>query len=157
MRRLFHLLIFTLMTVPFSAGAQGISFEPGFLPQVFAKAKELNKPVFVDVFATWCKPCHYLDDVVFADSALIEYINKHFVSTQLDAEVGEGIAFAEKYLVGAYPTLLVFSPEGELMDRREGVLEAQPLKLWLAMATSKNMPTSKTMKSNRTRKRQSKK
>ena len=112
---------------------QGIQFESGFLPSVLAKAKAENKPVFVDVFTTWCRPCQYMDDSVFTQQDLGEYFQKYLVAVQLDAEAGEGIAFAAKYNISAYPTFLILSPDGQELGRRTGVMQADQLKAWTAL------------------------
>lgn len=111
--------------------AQGIDFRPQYLHAVLDSARAEGKTaVFVDVFATWCRPCHYMDDAVFTQDAVGTYFNRYFASVQLDAEVGEGIAFAAQHGVKAYPTLLLLDLEGRVLGRHEGVLEGQPLITW---------------------------
>jgi thiol:disulfide interchange protein len=132
-----------IMYRPASSHSQGIQFESGFLSEVFEKAYAEQKPVFVDVFATWCAPCRYMDQHVFPDSALGEYVNKHFVSVQLDAEAGEGIAFAREYMVRVFPTYLIFDANKKLLSRTEGIMDPQSLKMWLSVGSTPNMPTSK--------------
>jgi thioredoxin-like negative regulator of GroEL len=105
------------------------------LKTVLENAKAEGKSaVFVDVFAIWCKPCHYMEDSVFTDAAVGDYYNRYFASVQLDAEAGEGIEFAAQHGVKAYPTLLLLDLDGQVIARREGALSPVQLVTWAGAA-----------------------
>jgi thiol:disulfide interchange protein len=137
------MLLLGFLLIQSQLPAQGIVFESGYLKSVFAKADSLKRPVFVDVFTTWCRPCHYLNDSVFSNDSLGQFVNQYFVSVQLDAEAGEGIAFARSHGVTAYPTLMVLGPDGKLWGEHKGVLEARALQIWLATVSTRDQPTIK--------------
>lgn len=124
--------------------AQGIDFRPQYLHAVLDSARAEGKTaVFVDVFATWCRPCHYMDDSVFTQQAVGTYFNRYFASVQLDAEVGEGIPFAKQHGIVAYPTLLLLDVEGNVLGRHAGVLEGQPLITWAGAVMAAQGPDAK--------------
>jgi thioredoxin-related protein len=103
--------------------AQGITFEKGSWAEVVNKAKAENKYIFVDAYAEWCGPCKWMAKNVFTDAKVAEHFNAKFVNYKFDMEKGEGPDFAKIYAVAAYPTLLFFNPNGELVHK---VLGAQP-------------------------------
>lgn len=98
----------------------GIKFFTGSWKDVLAEAKRQNKPVFVDIYTTWCGPCKLMAKQAFPDAKVGEKFNANFISYQIDAEKGEGITVARKYAVDAYPTSLYVSGNGELIHRAIG-------------------------------------
>lgn len=95
---------------------QEIGFE-----DVLKKAKSENKMVFMDVYAVWCGPCKIMDKTTFSDSLVSKKFNAEFIAYKVNAEDVPGRAIVQKYMVNAFPTYLFFSPDGELVNRLEGV------------------------------------
>lgn len=58
-----------------------------------ALAKKVPKPLFVDVYTSWCGPCKMLDRNTFSDPKLAEYVNKHFYAVKFNAESGDPVTF----------------------------------------------------------------
>jgi thiol-disulfide isomerase/thioredoxin len=106
------------------------AFEPGMpaFADVLAKAKAASKPVFLDVYTTWCGPCKMLDRDVFPKPEVVEALAA-FVCARYDAEKDEGVEVARRYGVDAYPTLLVLDADGAEVDR---ILGFRPVKGFLA-------------------------
>lgn len=98
----------------------GIKFFTGSWKDVLAEAKRQNKPVFVDIYTTWCGPCKLMAKQAFPDAKIGEKFNANFISYQIDAEKGEGVQVAKKYAVNAYPTTLYVSADGDLLHRAIG-------------------------------------
>ncbi len=98
----------------------GIKFFTGSWKEVLAEAKRQNKPVFVDIYTTWCGPCKLMAKEAFPNPKVGEKFNTSFISYQIDAEKGEGIDVAKKYAVDAYPTSLYVSASGDLIHRAVG-------------------------------------
>jgi len=86
---------------------EGIHFFEGSWSEAVKKSKEENKPIFLDVYATWCGPCKMLKRNTFSDKEVGEYFNTHFINVSLDGEEEEGRKLMEKYNLRAYPSLLV--------------------------------------------------
>lgn len=95
---------------------QEIGFE-----DVLKKAKSENKMVFMDVYAVWCGPCKLMDKTTFSDSLVAKKFNAEFIAYKVNAEDVPGRVIVQKYMVNAFPTYLFFSPDGELINRLEGV------------------------------------
>ena len=95
---------------------QEIGFE-----DVLKKAKSENKMVFVDVYAVWCGPCKLMDKTTFSDSLVAKKFNSEFIAYKVNAEDVAGRAIVQKFMVNALPTYLFISPQGELVNRLEGI------------------------------------
>jgi thiol-disulfide isomerase/thioredoxin len=120
-----QLFIVSTLFIAMSSFAQGIVFEQGTWKQVLEKAKQTNKPIFVDVYTTWCGPCKKMSKEIFPLTEVGTVYNANFVCYQIDAEKGEGIDFAKKYEVKAYPTYLFIKPDGTLFSRALGSMPAK--------------------------------
>lgn len=58
-----------------------------------AAAKKSAKPLFVDVYTSWCGPCKMLDAKTFQDPKLAAYVNEHFYPVKFNAESGDPVTF----------------------------------------------------------------
>ena len=103
----------------------GIKFETGTWAEVLALAKEQNKPIFVDAYATWCGPCKWMAKNTFTDEKVGAFVNENFIPYKMDLEKGEGIEFAKVNMVRAYPTVLFFNAQGEGIHRGLGAKNAE--------------------------------
>jgi thioredoxin-related protein len=118
MRNFFFTLIFVSLTLNLNAQ---IDFFKGSWPDLLSKAKTENKGIFVDAFTTWCMPCTYMSKNIFTQPAVGEFYNSNYINVKLDMESpGEGVEFAKKYQITAYPTMLYFNPQGELVHKIVG-------------------------------------
>lgn len=128
-----------LFIIPFLAFAQekGIHFEHNTnWAKVKAKAKAENKFIFVDAFTTWCGPCKWMAREIFPQEKVGTFFNEKFVNLKIqmdetkddNADVKswyeEAKRFAKDYSINAYPTFLIFNPDGELVHRIVGGAEA---------------------------------
>lgn len=95
--------------------AQGIVFETGTWTEVVEKAQKLNRPIFVDVYTSWCGPCRVMAATTFTQKEAGDVYNNSFVNVKIDAEKGEGIGLAKKYKVQSYPTYLFIDPMDETL------------------------------------------
>ncbi len=76
------------------------------------QARQDKKLVMVDVYTEWCSWCKVLDKETYPDAKVVKAAEP-FVGVKLDAEAkGEGEAFAAKYKVQAFPTILFLDPAG---------------------------------------------
>lgn len=100
--------------------SSGISFHQGSWEEALARAKKENKPVFLDISASWCAPCKLLKANTFNDQKVAEFYNSNFVNAAFDGEKGEGILLAEKFKISAYPTLLFINSDEQVIMRVEG-------------------------------------
>jgi len=139
MNLLSKLATVTVVLLSFSSFAAGISFQEITLSEALQKAKTENKPIFIDVYATWCGPCKYLSREVFVDEELGDFMNEHFINLKLDGEKGDGQSIMIEFGLDAYPTMLFISAEKQELNRIVGAVGAAEI-----LQTSKGVvdPTS---------------
>ncbi|PKP51489.1 MAG: thioredoxin [Bacteroidetes bacterium HGW-Bacteroidetes-1] len=103
-----------------NAGTSAIQFKSGSWNEVLALAKKENKPVFLDISASWCGYCKRMKANVFTDVEVAKYYNSNFINVAVDGEKGEGIDLAKKYGVKGYPTFVFLNPDGSLAYQTSG-------------------------------------
>lgn len=121
-----YLLLITSFIATISFGQ--IEFKYLTLAEGKALAKKEKKPLFVDVFATWCGPCKYMASTTFQDPAISEYYNKNFICIKIDGEKEDGPTVMSTYQISAYPTLLYFDAKGELAKTFIGGMDVPTMK-----------------------------
>jgi len=126
----------TQLNVPgkcFNEENQGIKFLTGLnWEQIKNKAKMEGKYIFIDVYASWCKPCKMMDQVVYPDKEVGQLMNEKFISIKVkgdlsktdNQEIKNWYNDAQKlkitYEIDAYPTYLFFNPSGILINKEIG-------------------------------------
>ncbi len=103
-----------------NAQPRPMQFETGTWSEIKQKAAKENKMIFVDAFTTWCGPCKWMAKTVFSNDTVAQYYNANFINAQIDMEKGEGKDLMKEWNVNAFPNLLYFSPQGELLHRSCG-------------------------------------
>jgi len=122
--------LFLLITTFSSAQIQ---FESGTFEQVKQKAKEENKYIFIDVYATWCAPCKWMEKEVFSQNELGDYYNQHFINYKVDIGNKEGQIFARDYQVVSFPSLFFVKTDGTIVKK---IVTKQDAKALLSTAQS---------------------
>ncbi len=98
------------------------------MDQVWEDADRENKPVFVDIYATWCGPCKWMDANVFAAEEAGNYMNAKFINVKMDGESEFGRAFALQSGLSAYPSFFLFNSGQTLMNTVVGAKPWEELK-----------------------------
>lgn len=106
---------------------QEIEFTNASWNEIVAQAKKDNKYIFVDAYATWCGPCKLLKSETFKEKEAAIFFNKNFINITIDMESKEGMLLDEKWKITAYPTLLFFNPQGELVMKNLGFVNGKQL------------------------------
>lgn len=102
--------------------------------KVLKMAKKQNKPIFVDAYTTWCGPCKMMDRDVFTNKEVADYFNENFINVKMDMEKGEGNQLKLDWKVKAFPTLLYFNTEGEIVHRVVGAFGVEEFMNYSKMA-----------------------
>ena len=120
-------LFFLAFIIPAFSFAQ-IDFKHISLEEGKALSKKENKPLFVDVFAVWCGPCKQMANTTFKNEEIVKYYNEHFICIKIDGEKEDGPKVMRDYEIAAYPTLLYFSPDGNVANRFVGGMDVATMK-----------------------------
>ena len=84
----------------------------------FSKAAAEGKPIFLDFFASWCLPCVEMETRTFSSQDLQRLLTDRFVPIKIDCtrETPQCQTMVEKYAVVGWPTFLILTPKGEIVD-----------------------------------------
>jgi uncharacterized protein YyaL (SSP411 family) len=86
----------------------------------FKRAKELHRPILLDVGAVWCPWCALMDRETYTNVDIANYINQHFVAVTVDfdaspkpvAQLQQGQAVLN--LPAGLPLTSFITPDGRL-------------------------------------------
>ena len=84
--------------------------------EALKKAREVNKPIFVNCFADWAVPCHGMNQLVFSDQQFADWMDRHFVNLFIDITTNEGRPLATKYNTLQMAHYIVLDQDGNLPD-----------------------------------------
>jgi uncharacterized protein YyaL (SSP411 family) len=88
--------------------------------EAFRRAKELNRPILLDVGAVWCPWCTLMDRDTYTNPAEADYINQHFVAVKVDFDASPALvaqlqrAQALLNLPAGLPLTSFITPDGKL-------------------------------------------
>ena len=96
-----------------------------------ARAQKEKKVLFIDFYTSWCTPCRIMEQSVFKDVLVADYMNQNCISIRVNAEKGNGPNMKIAYAVDAYPTMLFYSSKGDEVARKEGSLGIEDFKKYM--------------------------
>ena len=120
------LLLSSFLLLP-NSNNNGIKFQDITFKEALAQAKKENKPIFMNVYATWCPPCNKIKQTTFEAEKVGSAMNKNFINISIDAEKGEGIELSKRYEVTAHPLMLVIDSDGNVQKRILGYVKEDQL------------------------------
>ncbi len=88
--------------------------------EAFRKARELDRPVLLDIGASWCHWCHVIDRESYEDASLAAVINERFVAIKVDRDERPDIDARYQQAVGSltgsggWPLTAFLTPEGKV-------------------------------------------
>jgi uncharacterized protein YyaL (SSP411 family) len=88
--------------------------------EAFRRAKELDRPILLDIGATWCHWCHVIDRESYEDPELAKVINDHFIAVKVDRDERPDIDARYQQAVGTiagqggWPLTGFLTPDGKV-------------------------------------------
>lgn len=69
------------------------------IEEVQLKAKEIDKPLLIDLYTNWCYWCKVMDKRTYKNAKVVAYINEHFYAVKINAETKNEIIWNNKNYV----------------------------------------------------------
>lgn len=115
--KLFALMLFLTSALAGRCQLTWISFTP----EVLVRAKEENKMVLLNLEARWCHWCHVMEDSTYADPAVQEYLQDHFILVKEDQDQRADLQI--RYKEYGWPATIILNAQGEDVVKRSGFME----------------------------------
>ncbi len=102
-----------------SASHQPVDWYP-WCEEAFQKAKELDRPVILDIGAVWCHWCHVIDRESYGDEEIAKIINANFIAIKVDRDERPDVDRRYQQAVsaltgqGGWPLTGFMTPEGKV-------------------------------------------
>lgn len=149
------LLIAMGLLAGFTTTAQEINWVS--LDEALKLQKENPKKIMMDVYTVWCGPCKMLDRNTFQNADVAEYVNKNYYAVKFNGEGNDVVKYKDRtftnpnydatkatrrnsphdltrYLqVSAYPTVVFFDENAEVIAPIRGYQQPKQLELYLKM------------------------
>lgn len=148
------LLILLFLIFNFSISAQEIKWMS--MEEAVEAQKTTPKKIFMDAYTVWCGPCKMLDKNTFQNKDVVSYINENFYAVKFNAEGNSVVNFkGKKYSnpnfkpntsgrnsshelaqalgINAYPTLLYFDENADIITPIPGYQSPKQLELYLKL------------------------
>ena len=149
------LLIFAVGFIGLNTLAQEIKWVT--LSEALELQKKTPKKIMMDVYTSWCGPCKMLDKKTFHNADVVDFVNKHYYAVKFDGEGNEDVKYKDnsfsnpnykpelanrrnsahelaRYLqVNAYPTIVFFDEDAEVIAPIQGYQTPPQLELYLKM------------------------
>ncbi len=98
------------------SAASAIRWQP-WNERTFALAQRLNRPMLIDIGASWCHWCHVMDQTTYADAQVATAINDSFVPVRVDSDERPDIdayyqLAARAFDAGGWPLTCFTTPDG---------------------------------------------
>ena len=127
------------------------------LEEAIALQKKEPKKIIMDIYTNWCGPCKMLDKNTFQHEEVADYINNHYYAVKFNGEGDEVVNYKDQsfanpnynpanankrnsphdlaryFQVSAYPTIVFFDENGDVITPLRGYQTPTQLELYLKM------------------------
>ena len=104
------------------------------------KAQLEGKPMLIKFGAKWCLPCREMDNTVFKNPQVIDFMKTNYVILSIDVDDFDGYNMKAYYNISALPTMLVFNAHGEFLAKYMNSMSKNKFMTMLKEHQSPNTP-----------------
>lgn len=144
MKKILITYLIVFLCTDYLAGQEyTIEFEDASWEEIIKIARKEKKLIFLDAYATWCRPCKEMEYQTFTDPKVGKFYNKNFVNVRFDMEEpGDGQFLSSLFEIKSYPSLVFVDPQtGDMQYKVEGLLYPDDF-LSLGKMASEEIPKS---------------
>jgi thioredoxin:protein disulfide reductase len=109
------LVLATFLITSWAMRGPGVDWKP-YSEEALKTAMDLQKPVIIDFYATWCAPCRELEEITFHDAAVVKQAENDFFMIKVDVTKGGNPLherLLQQYGVKGVPTIVFLDREGK--------------------------------------------
>jgi thiol:disulfide interchange protein DsbD len=113
------LVLSTFLITSWAMQGPGVTWVP-YSEEVLKEARNTQKPVIIDFYATWCTPCREIEEATFHDPSIVKQADSDFVMVKVDVTKGGNPVherLLEQYEVKGVPTIVFLDASGQ--ERRD--------------------------------------
>ena len=97
-----------------------------FDDSLFARAKQENKFILLDLEAVWCHWCHVMDRETYTDPEVVKLINERYIAVKVDQDARPDLS--HKYEDYGWPATIVFNADGKEIVKRSGYIRTERMR-----------------------------
>ena len=112
----FSILVIIFLSFNAAAQSESINWQKDY-KAALAVSRETGKPILIDFWAKWCKPCLVMDEKFWTRADVVEAV-KSFVPLKLDYDAEKNLA--SHFVVRGLPYVAFSDPFGNLVAFRQG-------------------------------------
>ncbi|RRO15285.1 thioredoxin family protein [Flavobacteriaceae bacterium 14752] len=161
------IIISIFIMLSFGLSAQDIEWMT--MNEALEQQDKKPKKIMLFVYAEWCHNCHKMNEKTFVNTDVAKYVNDNFYAVNFNGEGTEKVNykgfeytnpnydpnrkgrnyqhfFADALQVTAYPTIVFFDENGEIISPVMGYKSAEDLEIYLKMVATDDYKSVTTAK-----------